>query len=193
MKIAILEDHLIVAQSVAELLKARYNGEVSILNPESLDYNTLNDYEVLLLDFDYGPLGDANDILDQLNKLNITHLKIILFSSFSKQPILMTCRNPLVQGYVHKSFGFNDLVQAVDTVVTGRNWYQPKYEAEIKQLLALPKSDVLSAREKEVVRMAKQGKPREEIAKELNISVKTVDSHLGNIYQKLDINSIREL
>ncbi len=53
--------------------------------------------------------------------------------------------------------------------------------------------DTLTPREMEVARLAAQGKRNSEIARDLHISVRTVETHLANIYAKLNVRSRAEL
>ncbi len=121
------------------------------------------------------------------------NLKIILFSSFTETQTLSLCRHHLVKGYIHKSVDTDVIIEASKIVMAGGTWYNKEQQEEIKKLMNLPKNALLTSREKDVAWLGKQGVSREEIAKELNISVNTVDTHLQNIFQKLDIKSMREL
>ncbi|MBD77721.1 MAG: hypothetical protein CL840_02115 [Crocinitomicaceae bacterium] len=193
MNIAILDDHVLVAQSLAVALESQYYFRVSIFTPKTLDYSELREFDILLLDFDYGSLGNAYDILADIEKEKLKRLKIIMFTTYGEVYTLLICRHELIHGYVNKTASLNQLVLAIDTIADNGFWYQPKYAKEIRRLIALPKSDVLSPREKEIIALHKLKKNKEEIAKTLDISVNTLSNHLRKIYQKLEISSIAQL
>ncbi|MBD77706.1 MAG: hypothetical protein CL840_02040 [Crocinitomicaceae bacterium] len=193
MKIVIIDDHESVGQGLEVALAKKQYKSIKAFSPVNFDFQKLLEYDLLLLDYDLGSFGHAAKFLNHIDQLKIRHLKIIIFSSFTEPYILTLCRHKLVKGYVNKLVNLDVLAQAMETVFEGGTWYQPEQREEIKQLLELPKSDVITEREREIIGLAKQKKSREEIAEELNLSIKTIDSHLQNIYQKLDINSMREL
>ncbi|MBD80105.1 MAG: hypothetical protein CL840_14425 [Crocinitomicaceae bacterium] len=192
-KIAIVDDLVLVAETLAEALKSKYGEHIHAYSPENLDHRILRNYDLLLLDFDFGALGNANDLLNELERLEITDLKIILFSSFWKPQVLMVCRHPLVLGYFNKTYGLVDSFAAIDAVLAGKRWYQPQYAEEIKRLMKLPKSQVLTNRENEIVGLLQQGYSKPEVATELGISINTVRNHVTHIFEKLGVNSIRQL
>ena len=106
-------------------------------------------------------------------------------------------------GYLVKDSAFEELHQAVRTVMEGRPYLSAVITGSIvddfvRQTSApqrLPASplELLTARELEVLRMLADGKRVKEIAHLLQISVKTVESHRQNIMDKLEIHSTVEL
>lgn len=106
-------------------------------------------------------------------------------------------------GYLVKDSAFEELHQAVRTVMAGRPYLSAAITGSIvedfvRQTSApqrLPASplEMLTSRELEVLRMLADGKRVKEIAHLLTISVKTVESHRQNIMDKLEIHSTVEL
>ncbi|MBD78278.1 MAG: hypothetical protein CL840_05095 [Crocinitomicaceae bacterium] len=193
MKIIIIDDHILLGQALSLSLRITYGDNIATYIPNDFDYTLLHDCDLLLLDFDFGPWGNANDVLRNLDRLKIDHLKIVLFSSLWKTPVLMTCRHPLVRGYVTKECNLSNFVSAINAVMEGGTWYQPEYVEEIKRLIALPKGRALSPREEEVAHLIGQRYSREEIAAKLNISINTVSNHRKSIFNKLNVKSEREI
>jgi DNA-binding NarL/FixJ family response regulator len=90
------------------------------------------------------------------------------------------------------------LIECIREVHAGRQWGDPRQLAKYAGLAPTASShggaaDRLTAREREIVRMAAGGLRNREIAERLFITEGTVKLHLHNIYQKLDVNGRPEL
>lgn len=98
-------------------------------------------------------------------------------------------------GYVLKSASPEKIIQAILELAEGGSPMSPSIARKVALSLArpakrlIPKEDLLSAREQEVIELISQGKMEKEVAAELFISIKTVKSHIGNIYQKLQVRT----
>ncbi|HOP36081.1 MAG TPA: response regulator transcription factor, partial [Syntrophales bacterium] len=104
-------------------------------------------------------------------------------------------------GYCLKSSGKEDLMTAIDTVLSGKPYVSPEISGLVLQgyLESRKKSrmvsslETLTQREKEVLKLVGEGFQNKEIADYLCISTKTVEKHRANIMQKLDLHSASEL
>jgi len=129
--------------------------------------------------------------------------KVIALSMHSERHFVSEMLRAGAVGYVVKDCAFEELSQAVRTVM-GNHFY---FSAAITGLLvedfvrqsAAPERpptsplELLTAREREVLRLLAEGKRVNEIALQLKISPKTVESHRQNIMDKLEIHSTIEL
>ncbi|MEA2450670.1 MAG: two-component system, NarL family, response regulator NreC [Thermoleophilaceae bacterium] len=98
-------------------------------------------------------------------------------------------------GYVLKESANADLVEAVRSAVAGRTYLQPQLGARLAAEPAKPDADEddLSQRETEVLRLIALGHTNAEIAAQLYLSVRTVESHRAHIQQKLRLSTRAEL
>lgn len=106
-------------------------------------------------------------------------------------------------GYLVKDSAFEELAQAVRTVMEGRPYLGAAItgslvedfvrQSSARERTAASPLQMLTAREQEVLRLLADGKRVKEIAQQLNISAKTVESHRQNIMDKLEIHSTIEL
>jgi len=104
------------------------------------------------------------------------------------------------RGYVTKSISPADLVTAIRRVHDGDAVFSPRlagfvldaFAGEIPRELD-PELDQLTAREREVLRLIARGYAYKEIASELVISVRTVESHVSSVLRKLQLSNRREL
>jgi two-component system, NarL family, response regulator NreC len=105
------------------------------------------------------------------------------------------------RGYLLKDSLKADLLSAVLAVTGGRSFFSPKVSRILQEdyMRKLTGGDVedsfdlLTDREREILQLVAEGKTNKEVASRLNLSVHTVDTHRGNILQKLSLHSVPEL
>jgi two-component system response regulator NreC len=96
-------------------------------------------------------------------------------------------------GYVLKEAADAELVQAVRMAAAGEKYLQPELGARLAAEPAGSTPDDLSDRELEVLRLIALGHTNSEIAEQLHLSVRTVESHRAHIQQKLRLTTRSEL
>jgi DNA-binding NarL/FixJ family response regulator len=106
------------------------------------------------------------------------------------------------RGYVTKSITGSDLARAVRRVAGGDAVFSPRLAGFVLDAFGSSAGDIaqideeldrLSAREREVMRLIARGYAYKEVAKELFISVKTVETHVSSVLRKLQLSSRHEL
>ncbi|WP_205709086.1 response regulator transcription factor [Kineococcus siccus] len=106
------------------------------------------------------------------------------------------------RGYVTKSIGGTELADAVRRVADGDAVFSPRLAGFVLDAFGAMTGEVaaaddeldrLSAREREVMRLIARGYAYKEVAKELFISVKTVETHVSAVLRKLQLSSRHEL
>ncbi|WP_181833831.1 LuxR C-terminal-related transcriptional regulator [Acidipropionibacterium virtanenii] len=105
------------------------------------------------------------------------------------------------RGYVTKSISSEDLLSAIERVATGDAVFSPRlagfvldaFSGSIEVASIDEDLDRLSPREREVMRLIARGYAYKEVAKELFISVKTVETHVSNVLRKLQLSNRYEL
>ncbi len=98
-----------------------------------------------------------------------------------------------VRGYVLKEAADAELVQAVKSAAKGDTYLQPALGARLVSEPETKRPDELSEREQEVLRLIALGHTNAEIAEQLYLSIRTVESHRAHIQQKLRLSSRAEL
>ncbi len=100
-----------------------------------------------------------------------------------------------VEGYMLKRSASDQLIEAIRTVGAGRSWYDPGLSARMlrKDHPPSPTSETpvreLSEREEQVLRLLARGHANKEVAEQLNLSVKTVETYRQRIAEKLGLRS----
>jgi DNA-binding NarL/FixJ family response regulator len=104
------------------------------------------------------------------------------------------------RGYVTKTISGADLADAVKRVAGGDVVFSPRLAGFVLDAFAAtdapsidPELDALTQREREVLRLIARGYAYKEIAKELFISVKTVETHVSSVLRKLQLSNRHEL
>jgi DNA-binding NarL/FixJ family response regulator len=106
------------------------------------------------------------------------------------------------RGYVTKTIGGSDLAAAIHRVAEGDAVFSPRLAGFVLDAFGAAAGEVaevdeeldrLSTREREVMRLIARGYQYKEVAKELFISVKTVETHVSSVLRKLQLSSRHEL
>jgi two-component system, NarL family, response regulator NreC len=126
---------------------------------------------------------------------------IVMLSMHSDEGYILRALRAGAAGYILKDSAEADLVSAVRAVAEGKSFFSPKvsrilledYMRKLRKTGAEDSYDLLSAREREILQLVAEGQSSKEIANLLNLSVYTVETHRGNIMQKLNLRGIPEL
>jgi DNA-binding NarL/FixJ family response regulator len=107
------------------------------------------------------------------------------------------------RGYITKTISGPELLQAVHRVATGDAVFSPRLAGFVLDAFAQggagraasldPELDQLSPREREVLRLIARGYTYKEVARDLSISAKTVESHVSSVLRKLQLSTRHEL
>lgn len=142
------------------------------------------------------PNGQSLEALRQVKLLNPdTH--VLFLSTINREEYLYEALRAGASGYVLKDIAPDDLAQAVRTVAHGEVLVQPEIAGRLisrfgRQGRGSYPSEALTVREQEVLRLLARGLRNKEIAARLYVSERTVNFHLANIYQKLNVSGRTE-
>ena len=154
--------------------------------------------DVVLLDV-HMPNGGGRAVIDSV-RADRPDVKFLALSVSDAAEDVIGVIRAGARGYVTKSISAEELDTAVRRVHDGDAVFSPRlagfvldtFAAEIAQP-ADPELDLLTAREREVLRYIARGYAYKEVAHELGISVKTVESHVSAVLRKLQLSSRYEL
>ncbi|WP_342778802.1 response regulator transcription factor [Phytoactinopolyspora halophila] len=154
--------------------------------------------EVVLLDV-HLPGGGGVEVLHQLHS-RVPDVKFLALSvSDAAEDVIGTIRAG-ARGYVTKTITGDDLVDAIVRVADGDAVFSPRLAGFVLDAFAGSPAptvdddlDALTQREREVLRLIARGYAYKEIARELFISVKTVETHVSAVLRKLQLSNRYEL
>jgi DNA-binding NarL/FixJ family response regulator len=142
------------------------------------------------------PNGQSLGALRQIKQLN-PDAHVLFLSSLDREDYLYEMLRAGAGGYMLKDITADELAQAVRTVAHGEVLVQPQIAGRLisrlgKQARGDYAHEALTAREQEVLRLLARGLRNKEIAARLYVSERTVNFHLANIYQKLNVSGRTE-
>lgn len=139
-----------------------------------------------------------------MNGIDATHLikeedpeaKVLMLTMHNNREYIMKVMQSGAVGYMLKEISAEKMVQAIKTVNQGSTYFCEKVTQNLFTQPITPMPSVknpLSRREEAVLKLVAKGESSKEVAKALNISYRTVETHRQNIKHKLDIHSTAEL
>lgn len=131
-------------------------------------------------------------VIEEL-KAHAPQVKVIILSVHSTEEHVVRSLRAGAKGYVLKEAAPQELISAVRTVSEGGTWLPSQLsrqvlDAYLRRIQANDPPNLLTARQREILRMIADGSSTKQIAADLEVSVKTVESHRAQIMAKLDIH-----
>ena len=193
--ILLVDDHPIFAEALKLLLTTRNDYEVigTCLNGrEMLDFLANNRPDIALVDINM-PVINGEEAITKALELQ-PDLHIIVLTSEGKSATIERVIHSGVKGFVSKSSCQSDLIDAIETVYEGGvHFSQDIFDLLITSMRQPEKNrsiaDIFTIREKEIIQLLCQGKTSKEIAQELNINHRTVETHKAKIFEKTGVNN----
>ncbi|MDP9862935.1 MULTISPECIES: response regulator [Streptosporangium] len=154
--------------------------------------------DVVLLDV-HMPGGGGQEVLRRVLGSGSTVRFLALSVSDAAEDVIGVIRGG-ARGYVTKTISGRELTDAIRRVAEGDAVFSPRLAGFVLDAFASseappidPELDSLTQREREVLRLIARGYAYKEIAKELFISVKTVETHVSSVLRKLQLSNRHEL
>lgn len=154
--------------------------------------------DVVIMDISMPELNGMEATRQILN--NSPQTKIVILSVHSGQRFVKEVFKAGAVGYLLKDCAINEVVSAIDAVLANGIYLCPQIativrDDYLRHVLEAEKSEssTLTPREREVLQLTAEGKSTKEIAFELKLSVKTVETHRQRIMDKLDIRTVAGL
>ncbi|KIN72217.1 response regulator transcription factor [Sulfitobacter guttiformis] len=189
LRIAIVDDHPMVAEGIQSILESYDDVEVvGTLHGGRAVIEQLEvlDPDVILMDLnmpDLGGLSATEIVLEQR-----PGTRIVILSMHDSPEYISSALNHGAMGYLLKDVPTDEIKLAIDTVMRGE-----RYLCTGAQGSLAPKDgnmrEPLTTREQTILLQLAQGKSNKEVALTLDISVRTVETHRKNIKRKLGISS----
>lgn len=193
-KVMLADDHLLMREGIRNLLE--FDGKIRVVDEvsdgeECVQRLLVSKPEVLLLDINM-PKKNGLEVLQKIRE-NKIDVKVLILTVHNEIEYLIKAIDIGVDGYILKDSESAELKKAIDIVMRGESYIQPKLVPMLNNRLVArdidkDKIDSLTGREKEVLVQVANGMFNKEIATALNISERTVKNHISNIFKKIDVS-----
>lgn len=192
-KIIIADDHAIFRQGLIKLLNT--SGNIAINGEccngeDALQLIRESRPDIAILDISMPLLNGIEVTMAVRNELPDT--KVILLTMHNEPAVAKRSLRAGASGYVLKDSAFDELLDAINCVVSGEIFVSPSLKPE-DIIMADENIPVLTGREAEVLQLITDGCTNRDIAKKLGISLKTVDSHRTNVMHKCGTHTTADL
>jgi two-component system, NarL family, response regulator NreC len=201
-RVLLVEDHTVVREGLRAILDTQLDIEVvaeAADGREAVEQARAHTPDVVIMDVALPRLNgiDATrQIVNELPKSKVVALSMHTDTQYVSEMLLAGAR-----GYLLKDCASDELATAVRTVAAGK----PHLSAAVADAVVedyvnrlqggqtAARKGVLSGREREVLQLLAEGMSTKEIASELTVSVKTIETHRAQIAKKLGIRSVAGL
>ena len=199
-RILIADDHSIVRSGLRKILDSKPDLEVVAEaedGAEAVEKALAEDVHLVILDVSM-PRKTGIQAAAELHKRK-PELKVLMLSMHDSEQFLFEALKAGASGYVLKSGADTDIVEAVRAAMRGDSYLYPSAVTTLVRDFVErggrgeEQFDVLTPRELEVLKLIAEANTSKEIAKELWISIKTVERHRQNILDKLGMRDRVEL
>ena len=198
-RVVIVDDHPIVRQGLAELINCQDDMEHcggAADCDEAVAVIERSQPDVVIVDIS---LRESNGI-DLVKTLHATmpKLTILVLSMHDEAFYVERVLHAGARGYITKDEASDTVITAIRKVLDGQIYVSQQMASKVlSRFLSNGKAsnpeDRLTNRELQVFELLGQGRPTREVAKELGVAIKTVESHRENIKRKLEISNASEL
>jgi DNA-binding NarL/FixJ family response regulator len=190
-RVLLADDHVVVREGLKNLLVEEgleVVGEVPN-GRAAVDLAKKLHPDVAVLDFAM-PLLNGIDAAREIH-IALPRTKTILLTMYKEEQYILAALRAGINAYVLKTQSAVDLVQAIRSSLQGETYLSPGIsDSVVNAALAGDTFDLdpLTPREREVMQLIAEGQSNKEVAQQLDLSVKTVESHRRNLMVKLDIH-----
>ncbi len=199
-KVMLVDDHALFRQGMRALLQSSSDIEIvgeATNGKEAIEKVSQLSPEVVLMDIAMPVMGGV-EATRRIRKDN-PEIGVLVLTQYEDSEYILSMLKAGAKGYIAKTATATELVAAIRAVNKGESFLYPSATtALIKEYLTRARGEQseyerLTDREREILQLVAEGRPNQEIADRLFISVKTVLRHRTSIMEKLGFHNRTEL
>lgn len=196
--VLIVEDHALTRFALKTSLRDQdFIGEIFEAPDASIGYDILNSHKIDIVLMDLGLPGINGVRATQEIKKIHKDIRVIIITSHSEKVEVTKCLEAGISAYCSKDIRPEKLIELIKDVRDGSMWFDPVVSEYVQQAMRAVNGGRelkvnknvynLTAKEKKVLELIKEGNSNNEISKKLNIKVNTTKVHVCSILQKLGV------
>ncbi len=201
-RILLADDHTIIRSGLRLLLEQQPDFKVvaeAENGREAVELVSKHHPEVAVLDIGMPQLNGIEATEQIVSRESRT--QVVILSMHSDEGYVLRALKAGARAYILKNSAEADLIRAIRTVSEGKSFFSPvisktlleDYVRRIRDKEVEDSYDLLTPREKEILQLLAEGRTNKEVANSLKLSLYTVETHRGNILEKLNLHGAAEL
>jgi DNA-binding NarL/FixJ family response regulator len=198
-RVLLADDHAILRRGLRALLQAEPDIQVVGEAGDGRETVSLAEElraEVVVMDITMPQLNGIEAARQLQGKC-----AVIVLSMHSDEGYVLRALKAGARGYLLKDAVESDLIQAIRAVHAGKAYFSPEISRLLVEDFVLgmrqqgkeDRYEMLTTREREVLQLLAEGKTVKQVAQTLDLSAYTVETHKGNLMQKLGLHNVAEL
>jgi len=200
MRVLIADDHTMVRESLVSVLQA--DGDVQVVAQaadgiEAVEKAIQTRPDIVVADLSMPRLSGI-EVVRRLREA-LPDTRVLVLTMHQEDEYVLQAVRAGASGYLVKDSAAAELLAAVRSLHAGRGYFGPQAARTLAEQLQHPERTLddpygrLTAREREVFHLIAEGMTTKEIARRLDISVKTAENHRGRVLDKLGMRNTAEL
>ncbi len=193
-RVVVVDDHPLVLDGIRARLEDEANIQVvatATNGEEALQSAAAHNPDVMLMDVSM-PVMNGFEATRTLRQ-RFPAVGILILSMHDNREYILRLIQSGAQGYILKDVSAEEMVKAIETVHQGGTYFSAGASqtlfSRFDEPAPVPSAGVLSKREAMILKLLAEGHSNKEIARALDISVRTVETHRQNIKSKLNIQT----
>ncbi|MGI9272948.1 MAG: response regulator [Woeseiaceae bacterium] len=197
MRTLIVDDHNLVRAGIRRMLETM-SSHLEVVGESGNGREALHmipELKVDLLITDLSmPDMEGSNLIRQAKK-RAPDIRCVVLSMHTGQDRVVAAIKAGANGYVHKNASAEELLDAVKAVANGKTYLHPSIAGSVVDLLRDSEDsgdplDQLTARQREILKLIAEGRTTREIADQLSVSAKTVETHRSQLMERLNIRNV---
>jgi DNA-binding NarL/FixJ family response regulator len=196
LRLLLVDDHEIFLEGLANLLSTSSDIEIigkAFDGAEAFEFLQEQQPDILLTDLNM-PKMNGIELVRKV-KEHFPEIKILVLTMHNDRPTISEIMMAEAEGYVLKNSSKKELLTAIEKIGEGSTYYSNEVMSILlerikKEQKKLEAEHMLTERELEILELISQEKSSREIAEDLFISIRTVDTHRKNLLKKANANTV---
>jgi len=201
-RILLADDHTVIRRGLRALLERQSGFEVvaeAADGREAVETAAAVNPDVAVIDIGMPNINGIEAARRITEKRPET--AVVILSMHADESYVLRALKSGARGYLLKDSPEEDLIDAIRAVHAGKAFFSPEiskmlaedYMRQMRQRGVEDSYELLTPREREILQMLGEGKSNKEVATQLNLSLHTVETHRGNVLEKLNLHSTAEM